>query len=72
MLLYGWLTIAFASFLGAPRLAMHLAMASVLVLSGALALTLIVALSNPFRGDFRVSAEPFERVLVQIAAPRVP
>jgi hypothetical protein len=47
-------------------------MASVLAVSGALVLTLIVALSNPYRGDFRVSAEPFERVLVQIAAPRVP
>jgi hypothetical protein len=72
LLLGGGLTIAFASFLGAPSLAMHLAMASVLAVSGALVLTLIVALSNPFRGDFRVSAEPFERVLVQIAAPRAP
>ena len=72
LLLGGGLTIAFASFLGAPSLAMHLAMASALAVSGALVLTLIVALNNPFRGDFRVSAEPFERVLVQIAAPRTP
>jgi hypothetical protein len=69
LLLGGGLTIAFASFLGTPSLMMHLAMASVLAVSGALVLVLIVALSNPFRGDFRVSAEPFERVLVQMAAP---
>jgi Protein of unknown function (DUF4239) len=72
LLLGGGLTIAFSSFLGAPSLAMHLAMASALAVSGALVLILIVALSNPFRGDFRVSAEPFERALVQIAAPRTP
>lgn len=72
LLLGGGLTIAFASFLGAPSLVMHLAMASVLAVSGALVLMLIVALSNPFRGDFRVSAEPFERVLVEIAEPRTP
>ncbi|HYZ41476.1 MAG TPA: DUF4239 domain-containing protein [Stellaceae bacterium] len=72
LLLGGGLTIAFSSFLGAPSLAMHLAMASALAVSGALVLVLIVALSNPFRGDFRVSAEPFERVLVQITAPTTP
>jgi len=31
--------------------------------SGALVLILIIALSNPFRGDFRVSMAPFEQVL---------
>ena len=35
---------------------------------GALVLLAIVALSNPFRGDFRVSPEPFERVLAQMKA----
>ncbi len=45
---------------------MHLAMSSLLALSGALVLLLIVALSNPFRGDFRISAEPFERALAQM------
>jgi len=36
--------------------------------SGALVLILIIALSNPFRGDFRVSTLPFDQVLAQIAA----
>jgi hypothetical protein len=72
LVLGGALTIAFASFLGAPSLAMHLGMSSALAISGALVLILIVALSNPFRGDFRVSTGPFDRVLTQIAAPRTP
>ena len=59
----GSLTVGFASFLGAPSLPLHLAMSSLLAISGALVLLAIVALSNPFRGDFRVSAEPFNRVL---------
>ena len=59
----GSLTVGFASFLGAPSLRMHLAMSSLLAISGALVLLAIVALSNPYRGDFRVSAEPFDRVL---------
>ena len=59
----GALTVAFASFLGSPSLRMHMPMTSLLAISGALILVAIVALSNPFRGDFRVSPEPFERVL---------
>ena len=66
MLLGGGLTIAFGSFLGAPSLRMHLAMSAALALSGALVVILIVALSNPFRGDFRVSTAPFDEVLAQI------
>ena len=38
---------------------MQLAMSSTLAASGALVLVLIVALSNPFRGDFRVSTAPY-------------
>lgn len=72
LLLGGGLTIAFASFLGTPSLAMHLAMTSVLAVSGAQVLVLIIALSNPFRGDFRVSAEPFEFVLAQISGATMP
>jgi hypothetical protein len=64
----GGLTIAFGSFLGFPSLGMHLAMSAVLAISGALVLILIIALSNPFRGDFRVSTLPFDRVLSQIRA----
>jgi hypothetical protein len=63
MVVGGGLTIAFGSFLGAPSARMQLAMSAVLAVSGALVLILIIALSNPFRGDFRVSAEPFERML---------
>ena len=64
----GGLTIAFASFLGVPSLGMHLAMSAALAISGVLVLILIIALSNPFRGDFRVSTLPFDRVLAQIEA----
>ena len=39
---------------------MQLAMSAVLAASGMLVLILIIALSNPFRGDFRVSTAPFE------------
>jgi hypothetical protein len=62
----GGLTIAFSSFLGFPSLGMHLAMSAMLAISGVLVLVLIIALSNPFRGDFRVSTLPFDRVLSQI------
>jgi len=67
-ILGGGLTIAFGSFLGVPSLGMHLAMSAALAISGALVLILIIALSNPFRGDFRVSTLPFDRVLAQIQA----
>jgi hypothetical protein len=66
MILGGALTIAFGSFLGAPSLGMHLAMSAALAASGALVVILVIALSNPFRGDFRVSTEPFDHVLSQI------
>jgi len=64
----GGLTVAFGSFLGVPSLGMQLAMSAALAISGALVLILIIALSNPFRGDFRVSTLPFDRVLAQIHA----
>ena len=62
----GALTIAFAALLGVPSLSMHLTMSAALAVSGALVLILIIALSNPFRGDFRVSTHPFDQVLEQI------
>ena len=68
MVVGGGLTIAFGSFLGAPSARMQVAMSAVLAVSGALVLILIIALSNPFRGDFRVSTLPFDRVLSQIQA----
>jgi hypothetical protein len=64
----GALTVAFGSFLGAPSLRMQLAMSAVLAASGALVLILIIALSNPFRGDFRVSTAPFEHILSRMEA----
>ncbi|MBV8401253.1 MAG: DUF4239 domain-containing protein [Acetobacteraceae bacterium] len=67
-ILGGALTVGFAALLGAPSLGMHLAMSAALAISGALVLILIVALSNPFRGDFRVSTYPFDQVLGQIQA----
>jgi hypothetical protein len=67
-LIGGGLTIAFASLLGVPSLGMHLAMSAALAISGALVLILIIALSNPFRGDFRVSTQPFNQVLADIQA----
>jgi len=65
----GAITIAFSSFLGAPSLRMHLGMCSFLAVSGVLVLVLIIALSEPFRGDFRVSTAPFDYVLSRIEGP---
>ena len=64
----GALTVAFSSFLGAPSLRMQVAMSAVLTASGVLVLILIIALSNPFRGDFRVSTAPFEHMLSRMGA----
>lgn len=64
----GALTVAFGSFLGAPSLRMHLGMLAVLAASGALVLILIIALSNPFRGDFRITTAPFQHVLARMEA----
>ena len=68
LILGGAPTVAFGSFLGAPSLWMQLAMSAVLAASGVLVLILIIALSNPFCGDFRVSTAPFERVLSRMEA----
>lgn len=62
----GVLTVGFAALLGFPSLGMHLVMSAALAVSGALVLILIIALSNPFRGDFRVSTRPFDQVLAHI------
>ncbi len=65
----GAITIAFSSFLGASSVRMHVGMCSCLAVSGVLVLVLIIALSKPFRGDFRVSTAPFEYVLSRIDGP---
>ena len=62
----GGITVVFGSLLGAPSVRMHLAMSSLLAISGTLVLLVVVALSSPFRGDYRISAEPFERVLLHM------
>jgi hypothetical protein len=67
-LMGGALTIAFASLLGVPSIGMHLAMSAAMAISGALVLIMIIALSNPFRGDYRVSTDPFDQVLSQVQA----
>ena len=67
MLIGGGLTIAFGAFLGASSLRLHLTMSAMLAISGVLVLVMILALSSPFRGDFRVSTEPYETVLAKIA-----
>jgi hypothetical protein len=67
-LMGGALTIAFASLLGVPNIGMHLAMSAAMAISGALVLIMIIALSNPFRGDYRVSTDPFDQVLSQVQA----
>jgi Protein of unknown function (DUF4239) len=67
-LMGGALTVAFASLLGVPSLGMHLAMSAAMAISGALVLIIIIALSNPFRGDYRVSTDPFDQVLAQVQA----
>jgi hypothetical protein len=72
VLLGGALTIAFGSFLGSPSLGMQLAMSAVLAVSGSLVVILILALSQPFRGDFRVSTRPYERALSRIVAESNP
>ena len=64
----GALTVAFVSFLGVANVWTHLAMSAVMAASGALVLVLIIALSTPFRGDFRVSAKPFDQMLARMAA----
>jgi hypothetical protein len=57
------ISVAFASLLGAPKLAMS----SLLAPSGALVLLVIVALSNPFKGDLAICDQPFQRVLTEMA-----
>ena len=64
----GAISVVFASFLGSSSLGLHLAMSSLLALSGALVLLVIVALSNPYRGDLRISPRPFEQVIAHMAA----
>ena len=62
----GAVTMTFAALLGTSSLRLHLVLAALLALSGVLVLVMIVALSHPFRGDFRVTARPFEAALARM------
>ena len=68
----GGITVVLCSFLGSSSLALHLAMSSLLAVSGALVLLVIVALSNPYRGELPISPLPFEQVSQQMAAHAQP
>ncbi|WP_158322801.1 bestrophin-like domain [Acidisphaera rubrifaciens] len=69
LLFGGLLTICAGSFVAAPSLRSHLVMSSVLALSGAMVLVLIVALSSPFRGAFALSSAPYAEVLAALTPP---
>ena len=47
---------------------MQLGMLAVLAASGALVLILIIALGNPFRGDFRIIILPFQHVRARMGS----
>lgn len=55
----GAMTLVCAALLGTSDLRLHLAMTSLLSLSGVLVLVMIVALGHPFQGDLRVTPEAF-------------
>jgi hypothetical protein len=59
----GAIVILFSYLFGAPNFAMHAAMTAMLAASVALVLALIVLLDSPFRGDNRVSSEPFTQLV---------
>jgi len=65
----GGITVVFASLLGSSSLALHLAMSSLLAISGSLVLLVILALSNPYRGDLSISPQPFAQVTRHMASP---
>ena len=56
----GAMTLMCAALLGTSDLRLHLAMTSLLSLSGVLVLVMIVALGHPFQGDLRVTPDAFE------------
>ncbi len=55
----GAMTLMCAALLGTSDLRLHLAMTSLLSLSGVLVLVMIVALGHPFQGDLRVTPKAF-------------
>lgn len=65
----GAITLVMTALLGVSSVPLHYALTALVALSGALILVLIVALSHPFRGDFRVTPEPFARVLGRMSGP---
>lgn len=61
----GAISLAFVSLLGTFDRVFHLVLGSLLALSGVLVLLMIVALSHPFRGDFRITPEAFAAAVSQ-------
>lgn len=55
-------TIGFSFLFGVPDLRLHMAMVAVLAASIALVIILIIAFDYPFRGDAKLSPEPFVHV----------
>ena len=70
MILGGALTVGSASFLAAPSARLHLAMSATLAASGALVVAMVITLSQPFRGEHRVTAAPYARVLEDVEGGR--
>ncbi len=58
----GGMTLMCAALLGTSDLRLHLAMTSLLSLSGVLVLVMIVALGHPFQGDLRITPKAFAGV----------
>ncbi|WP_237477107.1 DUF4239 domain-containing protein [Lichenibacterium dinghuense] len=65
----GAATLMCAALLGTASLRLHLALTSLLSLSGVLVLVMIVALGHPFQGDLRVTPKAFTEVEDAIGAP---
>ena len=61
----GAMSLTFVSLLGTFNRVFHLALGSLLALSGVLVLLMILALSHPFRGDFRITPESFPAAVSQ-------
>lgn len=55
----GAVMVMFSALLGVGSNALHLCMTAALAMSGALVIVLIVALDNPFRSSFGISADAF-------------
>lgn len=67
LILGALLTVGFTLFFGAPNVAAQAAMTGIVCVMVLLVLFAAVMLNEPFSGDVRVSPEPLEQVLAQMA-----